>query len=50
MSEGREHAGVRRFFEVLVRHPVGVLMLSIALPGMAWIAAARIPVGSRARA
>ena len=38
------HPGTLRFFQVLVRHPVGVLMLSIALLGMAWIAAARIPI------
>jgi HAE1 family hydrophobic/amphiphilic exporter-1 len=38
------HRGARRFFEVLVRHPVGVLMLTVALLGMALIAAARIPI------
>ncbi len=44
MSEPEGAAGIRRFFEVLVRHPIGVLMLSVALLGMAWIAASRIPI------
>ena len=35
---------VERFIAVLVRRPVGVLMLTLALLGAAWIAASRIPV------
>lgn len=33
-----------RFFRALVQHPIGVLMISIALLGMSLIAAKRIPL------
>jgi len=33
-----------RFFRALIQHPIGVLMISIALLGMSFIAAKRIPL------
>ena len=42
--EHRENSSLVRFFRELVQHPIGVLMISIALLGMSFIAAKRIPL------
>jgi HAE1 family hydrophobic/amphiphilic exporter-1 len=44
LENGAPRSGVERFIAALVRRPVGVLMLTLALLGAAWIAASRIPV------
>ena len=41
---GQENPALVRFFRELVQHPIGVLMISIALLGMSFIAAQRIPL------
>jgi HAE1 family hydrophobic/amphiphilic exporter-1 len=43
-EEKRENQALVRFFRELVHHPIGVLMVCIALLGMSFIAAKRIPL------
>ncbi len=44
MKEPAPNPGTVRFFRALVTRPVAVLMVTLALTGMAWIAAGRIPI------
>lgn len=44
MPEQGSNRALVRFFSALVRRPVAVLVLSLALVGMSWIAAQRIPI------
>lgn len=44
MPEPGHDGALVRFFGALVRRPVAVLVLSLALVGMSWIAAQRIPI------
>lgn len=44
MTGPREDGALVRFFGAMVRRPVAVLVLTLALLGMSWIAARRIPI------